>query len=61
MMNTQLPNNDFEEIAARLWRFNHKHDCELFHDAKNLALDLAIEVTEHYDQPSQRESSHPKV
>lgn len=41
-----IQHNDFEIIAAKLRQFNHERDWEQFHDAKNLALGLAIEVAE---------------
>ena len=41
-----IQHNDFEEIATRLRQFSHERDWEQFHDAKNLAHGLAIEVAE---------------
>lgn len=35
-----------EEIIQALRKFNRERDWEKFHDAKNLALDLSIEVAE---------------
>lgn len=43
---TTTADSEFKQIATRLRQFSHERDWEQFHDAKNLALALAIEVAE---------------
>ena len=39
-------NNEFDELLELLVRFRDERDWEQFHDSKNLALALSIEVAE---------------